>query len=142
MRYDSIRRVGIVIAASLALAACEHAGPLEADVDEATFSAIQATVFNTSCALSGCHAGGGAPLGLDLSEGRAYDNLVEVRSEEVTDLFRVDPGNPDDSYLVIKIEGGERMAEGTARMPLGRSPLGSDQIDRVRSWIADGAPNN
>ena len=46
------------------------------------------------------------------------------------------PGNPDNSYLVHKIEG--RAAVG-ARMPLGGAPLPQASIDLIRQWIQDGA---
>ena len=129
------------ILAAVAAPGCEHAGPLEAEgVLEPTLSSIQENIFSTSCALSGCHLGGSAPLGLDLSEGRARDNLVDVPSAEVPELMRVEPGNPEDSYLVIKLEGSARLAPGTGRMPLGRSPLSPEQIRVVREWIAAGAP--
>lgn len=119
---------------------CEHADPLGANDTTPTLSNIQTTIFNTSCAVSGCHRGDDAPLGLDLSAGNAHGNLVNVDSREMPNLLRVDPGNPDDSYLVMKIEGAPSIAGG--RMPLGRPPLSTDQIQRIRTWIEDGAPDN
>lgn len=121
------------------LFACERAEPSSAAVPAPNFADIQAGIFATECALSGCHRGGSAPLGLDLSPGSAAANLVNVPSAEVPALLRVAPGNPDDSYLVIKIEGGPRIASGTARMPLGRAPLSAAQIQAIRQWIASGA---
>lgn len=119
---------------------CERAPVEEEDEPSApTLTEVQAQVFSASCTQ--CHAGSGAPQGLDLSQGNAYSNLVNVASNEVPDLLLVDPGNPDDSYLMIKLRGGDRMAEGTSKMPLGGS-LSSDEIDLVSRWIADGAPDN
>lgn len=127
--------------AAAAFLGCERAKPLETD-DSVSFSTIQENVFNSSCALSGCHRGPASPEGLDLSAGNAYENLVGVASEQVPELDRVDPGNPDDSYLIIKLEGGDRMADGSARMPRGREPLPEDQIDLIRTWIEKGAPRD
>ena len=129
----------------LLLAGCEHADPvdpMEDDELQPTLSSIQEHVFNQSCALSGCHQGTNAPVGLDLSTGNAHANLVDVRSGEVPDLFLVEPGNPDDSYLIIKLEGSSRMAVGTVQMPFGRDPLSSETIAVVRRWITNGAPDN
>ena len=85
---------------------CEHAKePTASENGEATFSAIQQNILRNSCALSGCHQGSAAPFGLDLSEGQAYGNLVNVRSAERPSLLRVNPGAPDSSYMVKKIEG-------------------------------------
>ena len=116
------------------LISCEHSGPFEAETDEATLENVQANIFNPSCAVSGCHVGESAPRGLDLSAGAARDNLVGVPSDELPSFLRVDPGNPDDSYLVMKIEGDSRIAG--QRMPLGRPALSSEQIQLVREWIS------
>lgn len=127
-----------VLGLALLAAGCEHAealGPEEPAVP--TFTGVQEQVFSRSCALSGCHIGASAPLGLDLSAGQAYGNIVGVRSLEVPDLFRVEPGAPDRSYLVKKVQGDPDIVG--ARMPLGREPLGSEQIDLLREWIAAGA---
>lgn len=138
-------RLYLLITVLLLIAGCENdnlVDPGDDDEPQATFSDIQANIFNLSCAVSGCHLGASAPQGLDLSAGNAYANLVNVASGQVPDLFRVDPGNADGSYLVIKLEGGSRMAAGTARMPRGRDPLSSGQIATVREWIEDGALDN
>jgi len=64
--------------------------------------------------------------------------LVNVASAEVPGLLRVNPGNPDASYIVQKIEG---IAAVGVRMPANGPPyLPQDRIDLVRRWIAAGAP--
>ena len=102
----------------------------------ATLEAIQAAVFTPTCANAGCHTGDSPPEGLRLDEGFSFDNLVEVPSSEVPELLRVDPGKPDESYLVQKIEG--TAAEG-AQMPLGGPPLDQNLIDDIREWITNDA---
>jgi len=47
---------------------------------------------------------------------------------------RVEPGQPDNSYLVQRIDGTV-----TPRMPLGGAPLSTEEIDAIRQWILDGA---
>ena len=133
-----MRTVVLLLSAFIILSGCEHADPLDSDGIEPTLESIQANIFNTSCAISGCHAGANAAMRLDLSEGAARANLVGVESREVPDLLRVDPGNPDDSYLVIKIEGTDPRLTGS-RMPLNGQPLSADKIAVVREWIAGGA---
>lgn len=127
----------IAAAACLVLVSCEHADPLDQDELEPTLASIQENIFDVSCALSGCHVGANPPMGLDLSAGQSQSSLVGVGSEEVPAFERVDPGNPDDSYLVMKIEGDPRIEGG--RMPLGRTPLSGEQIAVIREWILDGA---
>ena len=128
------------------LVGCEHddpvgPGPGMPDPDPMpTLSSIQENIFDTSCALSGCHAGANPQQGMNLSAGEAFGNIVGVPSQERPGLLRVVPGNPDDSYLVHKIEGRSDIVG--QRMPLGGSPLSSDQINLIRTWIANGAENN
>ena len=135
MRSYMLRPAALVAVGLLILASCEHSGPFEADVDgDATIETIQATIFNASCAVSNCHLGPGAQMGLDLSEGQAEANLIDVDSRQLPAFKRVDPGNPDDSYIVMKLEGDARIVG--QRMPAGRPELPDEQIDLVREWIA------
>lgn len=105
---------------------------------EPTFNNIQNNVFSPIC--TACHVGAGAPQGLRLDPGNSYGMLVGVRSEENPAFFRVQPGNPGDSYLVRKLEGGPDITGG--QMPLGRPPLPQTTINAIRVWIANGAPRN
>jgi hypothetical protein len=99
---------------------------------------LQAGTFSQSCALSGCHTGSGAPFGLRLdSAENAVAGLVNIPSQERPDLLRVDPGDPVNSYLVLKVEGNPAAG---SRMPLGLPPLPQGQVDAIRQWILAGAP--
>jgi hypothetical protein len=121
----------------MTLTGCERIGLFEPEFDDATLSAVQEQVFNQSCALSGCHVGSQAPMGLVLSAGQAHSNTVGVRSIQVPDRFRIEPGNPDESYLVMKVEGAPGIVGG--RMPLGIAPLSDEAIALLRDWILAGA---
>jgi len=103
-----------------------------------TFTNIQNNVFSAICIE--CHSGGSAPQGLQLDASVSYDNLINIRSVEHPELFRVSPGDPDHSYLVRKLEGGPDIAG--AQMPLNRPPLSRETINSIRLWIAMGAPRN
>jgi hypothetical protein len=106
------------------------------------FAAAVQPIFSANCALSGCHAGSSPAQGMNLSQGQAYANIVNVQSNE-SSLLRVRPSQPDSSYLVHKIQGTQSNVGGSGgQMPLGRNPLSQAQIDTIRQWIADGAPNN
>ena len=107
-------------------------GPITAD-----FQSIQAHVFTPIC--SKCHIGASAPEGLQLDAAHSYNLLVGVPSSEQPALLRVKAGDPDDSYLVHKIEGQAGIDGG--QMPLGESPLPQATIDAIRQWIEGGAPN-
>lgn len=124
------------------LAACgTRKSPTEAsDVPDptATFSRVQAEVFTPSCALSGCHSGASPQQGMDLSAGRSYASIVNVRAVESTRL-RVAPGDPDASYLISKVRGDATIAG--SRMPLGGA-LPPERVNLLVDWVRRGAPND
>jgi hypothetical protein len=66
----------------------------------------------------------------------SFANLVGVASSQQPAVLRVATGDPDNSYLVQKIEG---TAASGARMPLGGGALPQAVIDDIRQWISDGA---
>ena len=101
-----------------------------------TLTQLQQTIFGGVC--TNCHTGANAPRGLRLdSEENSYQFLVNRAADESPSLMRVNPGKPDDSYLIKKLEGSSDIVG--ARMPLGGPYLSQAQIDQVRSWIANGA---
>jgi hypothetical protein len=100
------------------------------------FSEIQAELFTPTCAVSGCHTGPAAPQGLRLDEANSYGLLVDVASTEAPSILRVAPGDPDNSYLIQKLEGTASVGD---RMPLGGPFLPQANIDVIRQWIIDGA---
>jgi hypothetical protein len=102
-----------------------------------TLAEIQSDVFTPRCAV--CHTGTGneLPFSMNLSSTEAsFDALVNVQSEQVSSLLRVHPGNPDDSYLIHKLEGTQDVGD---RMPQGGPFLDQSVIDGIRGWIDDGA---
>ncbi len=100
------------------------------------FSEIQVNVLTPNCATTGCHQGAGAPQALRLDEFNSFGLLVGVASSQESSLFRVAPGDPNNSYLVRKLEGSASVG---AQMPLSAPPLPRATIDVIRQWIADGA---
>ena len=104
-----------------------------------TFSQAQIQVFTPSCASVNCHKGSSSQYGLDLSNGLAYANLVNVPSGQAPTLNLVSRGNPNQSYLVQKIEGTAEIGD---QMPLNGPALNTDLQQLLRNWIAEGAKNN
>jgi len=102
----------------------------------ADFQSIQDNVFTPIC--SRCHAGAAAPEGLMLDAAHSYNLLVGVGSQEVPSLKRVTPGDPDSSYIIIKLTNGPGIVG--AQMPFGLPPLPQPTINAIRQWIANGAP--
>jgi hypothetical protein len=115
---------------------------------EPTLSSIQREIFNVSdssgrLACTQCHIPGGiaAGTGLILTEGSSYGNLVGRGSRLKPGETLVIPGDPDQSYLVRKLEGGPDI--NGVRMPRGNGPfLTEGQMLVIRRWIQLGAPND
>ena len=106
-----------------------------------TLTEIQTMVFSPRCA--GCHSGptsGNLPGGMNLSTATdSHAALVNEPSLQVA-LDRVEPNDPDNSYLIRKLEGGPNIQGG--QMPQGGPMLDAATIQMIRDWILDGAPNN
>lgn len=135
--------VVVLVFAGAFLLSCSSPGqpepPQEQPIPNPSFGQdIQAAIFNTSCATSNCHDAT-ANAGLDIRQGQAYNNTVNVNSSQDATKLRVAPGDATNSYLVIKIEGRQTIG---GRMPLNRSPLSSAKIQTIKNWINNGANNN
>jgi hypothetical protein len=95
-------------------------------------------IFTANCR---CHSGGAPLEGMNLGAGRAFANTVNVPSRQ-SNLNRIEPGDPDKSYLLHKLNGTQRtVGGGGSRMPLG-GRLSAGQIEKIRQWIAQGAKND
>jgi hypothetical protein len=115
---------------------------------EPTFRSIQQTIFNSSdasgrLACIQCHSDQGRTTSgnLVLLEGRAYQDIVGRQSTGKPGATIVIPGDPDNSYIVKKLEGAPDIVG--VRMPRGNGPfLTPGQMLVLRRWIEIGAPNN
>jgi len=100
----------------------------------ATLAAIQASVFTPTCAVAGCHFGATPAGGMNLEDGQTLGNVVNVPSVGMPTMDRVEPGDPDNSFLILRIEGTV-----APQMPLIGAPLDQAVINDIRQWISDGA---
>ena len=140
-----------LIAAASAAAACDEklsklAGPTPNL--EPTFSSVQSQIFETTdsagrVACTNCHTnvGRNPAGGMNLVHDLAYDQIVNVPSRGQPRATRVIPGDPENSYLVRKLEGLPDLVG--LRMPFSGAPVLTDgQISILKRWIAIGAPRN
>lgn len=105
-----------------------------------TFSQIQGEIFTPTCAKSGCHDAATASNDLVLEAGRSYERLVN-RPSLGSSLDRVEPGDPERSYLIHKLRGDPTISG--VRMPFDGPPyLTPEQIQGIAGWIRAGAPND
>jgi hypothetical protein len=96
--------------------------------DSVSYAGHVQLLFNQTCALSGCH---------DDTQPADRVKLTSWGSLMIVGPLVVRIGQPDLSELVWRIEG--RVGQ---RMPLGRNSLNQNQINGIRTWIAEGARNN
>lgn len=100
------------------------------------FRSIQTNLFTPSCALSGCHSGPAPTGGLSLTATDSFQNIVGQASSQVPALQRINPMDPDNSYLIHKVEGTASVG---LQMPRGMPPLSAEKIQVLRSWVSKGA---
>lgn len=127
------------VAASLSLSvlACKDDNPTGDDGSPSTVVFPTSNVsydqhvqplFNQACALSGCHDNGSTQSPLKLT---SYGNAVLSIPGIVV------ARNPDGSTLVLRIQGSVGQ-----RMPPTGNMLNQNQINGIRTWIAEGARQN
>jgi hypothetical protein len=139
-----------LLALSIGSAACDESlpdvtGPTPNLVP--TFASIQSEIFGSTdssgrAACTNCHnAIGGRFNGLDLSPTVAYGNLVGVASRGNPRAIRVVAGDPENSYLIHKLEGRPGIVG--VQMPQNGPPFLTDgQILVIKRWIELGARND
>ena len=144
------------IAATMLLAACGGGsggsttgvpvtGPTpgaECEQFDSTFAAIQKVVFeNDGCTQEVCH-GSARSGGLDLRPGASYTSLLAVDSLG-SDLPRIQPGEPGESFLYLKLRAATEPGSVTVAgspMPSGLPPISANHLEALRLWIEKGAP--
>lgn len=100
---------------------------------EISFLRVTDEVFGPRC--DGCHDDRSPSAGLDLTAANAFANLVNQPSRQKDGAIFVIPFDPDNSYLVQKMEG-------LAGIVGSRMSAGDESNKIVRDWVAAGAPNN
>ena len=113
-----------------------------APAETATYHSLQEYIFDKSCANSACHAAPTNVANLNLTYGESYANLVGRLASNpaaaAMGMKLVDPGNPENSFLLTKLMAIRDPTYG-ARMPV-VGELHTAKIDAIRTWIAAGAP--
>ena len=113
-----------------------------------TLASIQREIFNTqdssgrlSCIQCHTNVGRTPAAGLNLVEGVSFAALVGRPSVQKPGETLVIPGDPDNSYLVKKLDGAAGIVG--LRMPRNNGPfLTEGQMLVIRRWIKEGAANN
>ena len=130
--------IGLVFVVALALSACQSkkidntmvvdpGGPV-------SFAQDIQPIFSSSCGGAGCHINQ-QTNGVELTNYAQVMNSIGVQYGAAI----VDPGAPDGSPLVDKVEANPEFG---VRMPQNRAPLSAQQVSLIRTWIEEGAEDN
>ena len=98
-------------------------------------------LLTANCTGNACHDAMVPAEGLNLTAAASYGELVNKPSGQCSAYKLVEPTAPERSYVVMKLSAGGPCFIGT-RMPKAAMALSSTQIQLVRDWIYNGAPNN
>jgi len=101
---------------------------ISCDPDSAYFANDILPLFISNCAKSGCHDAATHQEGIILD---SYSNIISTGD--------IDPGNPSGGKIVEKITTTE---PDDIMPPLPNSPLTTDQVNMITTWINQGALNN
>ncbi|HUP53709.1 MAG TPA: hypothetical protein VM198_14605 [Longimicrobiales bacterium] len=130
------------LAVALMVSACGGDGPTDPNgggsgnggggvlLDDPSFQANINPIFTgNGCTASNCHGGGKAGLTLTSNVSDNYGNLVNVPATS-ENFLRVKPGDAQNSYLVIKLEGRQTVG---SQMPLTGCCLDPIVIGNIRN---------
>lgn len=110
--------------------------------DTVSFARDIQPILTEFCAT--CHVQGGAAdlAGIDLRlvQGQAYAMLRNGESQQQSEFPLVTPGDPDASWLMMKLTLNPPPVG--LRMPRFAPPLSDADLNLIRRWIEQGAPNN
>jgi hypothetical protein len=102
------------------------------------YSQVQSVFENNGC--TGCHPGVNSSLNLQAAA--SYDDLVGIEALEDPNLYRVVAGDPDNSFLYLKVGGNPVVADIPgigSRMPPQAPPISAEDMRVIHDWIAQGA---
>jgi hypothetical protein len=136
----------LLLALTASLGGCFSERPTGPSGGAVSFTNDIQPILAGGCAFSGCHGttnANPAAKPMVLTTGQAYDNIVNVFAAQLTTMRRITPGQPDNSYLIHKLQGTHLGVGGFGnRMPAGQPALSQTTINLIRTWVANGAPRN
>jgi len=87
----------------------------------------------------GCHEAEDPEADLVLEPGQGYGDLVGRRSVQQPSMELVAPGDPEASYLWLKLQHTASHGKGMPRTLTGSKMLRADELELYKRWIEGGA---
>jgi len=93
-------------------------------------------IWDARCSEA-CHLGSSANGGLSLNDG--FGATVGVPAIGIAGMDLITPGNPDQSYMWLKLNDTHMGAGGIGAIMPTSGMLASTELDLIKSWIDGGA---
>jgi len=133
----SMRALGLVVIV-LGVAGCApDLPPMPADGQPVSYAVHLEPLVQARCVH--CHTTEEPEAELVLEPGLGYADLVGPLSTQVEDMPLVVPGDPEASYLWLKLDHRASVGKGMPRVFTGARRLPDPEVERFRRWIEDGA---
>ena len=137
MSRSTFLPAALAVFAALVVASCNENPPGPDDGSSVVFpdsgvsySQHVEVLFVQRCAFSGCHAGVNPQGGLDLTP----PSYAALRGHQPVLVLA---GDANSSALIQFLDGRLQ-----PQMPFNMSPLNSNQLNGIKTWISEGAINN
>lgn len=113
-------------------------GSVDEDVGSERYShdADIQSIWNAECGAA-CHLGSSSSGGISLRDG--YTSMVGVASKDIPSMALVEPGDPDGSYLWLKLNNTHLSAGGAGSIMPKSGALPSSDLAIIETWILEGA---
>ena len=72
-------------------------------------------------------------------QGKGFERLVGVKSQEVPEMLLAKAGDPAGSYLWLKVTHTATQGKGMPRTLFGAKKLPQAELDVIQNWIIQGA---
>ena len=102
-----------------------------------TLAQLSAEIFTPKCATSGCHSGASPDAGLSLTTANIAEETIGVPASGNSNFQLFAPGDPVNSYVLMKVRGDEGIVG--SQMPRGGGRLSEDEIAKIVAWVEAGA---
>ncbi len=87
-----------------------------------------------------CHMTGNPSAAFSLDPSAAYANMVDVAATTYASMDRIEPGDPERSFVLLKVRDATPPAG--QQMPTGGPYLSQAEVDVIADWITEGAMDN
>jgi hypothetical protein len=119
------------------MAGCGAAVPEVSENEPVSYSAHLESLVVAHCL--GCHEAKDPKARLVLESGQGYRQLIDRRSVQQPEMALVEPGEPETSYLWLKLQHTAAEGKGMPRTLTGSKMLRPAELELYRRWIVDGA---